>query len=164
MSFKRPKLNDARRAFKEVYGDVGKTVSGVGTKIGGKVNYNINVVPEGQGRFENACAIRLSYVLNKTGYKVPYISGQTVSGKSGEWYIYKVNTMISYLTKTFGEPDQTFKTPTALLLFKHKGILVFEVDGWSDATGHETIWDGVDCSDKCYFPLSKKAYIWTLKD
>ena len=151
-------------AFKEVYEDVGKTVSGVGTKIGGKVDYNINKVPKGKGRFENACAIRLSYVLNKTGTKIPYISGQTVSGKNGNWYIYKVKTIIAYLRKVFGEPDHTFKNPTAIQLSKHKGILVFEVDAWSDATGHATIWDGVNCSDKCYFPLSKKAYLWTLKD
>lgn len=29
----RPKLSDAKKAFKEVYGDVGKTVSGVGKKM-----------------------------------------------------------------------------------------------------------------------------------
>lgn len=164
MSSNRPKLAAAKTAFKEVYEDIGKTVSGVGTKIGGKVDYNINVVPKGKGRFENACAIRLSYVLNKTGTKIPYLSGQTVSGKNGGWYIYKVKTLISYLRKVFGEPDFTFANPTASTLAKHKGILVFEVDTWSDATGHATIWDGVACSDKCYFPQSKKAYIWTLKN
>lgn len=164
MTAKRPRLAAAKQAFKEVYEDVGKTVSGVGTKIGGKVDYNINVVPEGKGRFENACAIRLSYVLNKTNTKIPYIPGQTVSGSQGNWYIYKVSTMISFLRKTYGEPDHIFTKPTPLLLSKHKGILVFEVDAWSDATGHATIWDGVDCSDKCYFPLSKKAYLWTLKN
>ncbi|MFP6791216.1 MAG: hypothetical protein VB954_14640 [Thalassolituus sp.] len=63
---KRPNIEDAWKAFKEVYDDVGKTVSGVGTKIGGKVDYNINKIPQGQGRFENACAIRLSYVLNQS--------------------------------------------------------------------------------------------------
>lgn len=160
----RPKLDLAKKAFKEVYEDVGKTVSGVGSKIGGKVDYNINVVPQGQGRFENACAIRMSYVLNKTGFKIPYISGQTVSGQQGDWYIFKVKTLISYLSTTFGKPDHTFVDPTAAKLAKHKGILVFEVDQWTDATGHATIWDGAYCSDKCYFPQSKKAYIWILKN
>ncbi len=164
MSEKRPKLRAAKTAFKEVYDDVGKTVSGVGAKVGGKVDYNINVVPVGQGRFENACAIRLSYVLNKTGHKIPHIAGQTVSGGQGAWYIYKVKTMIMYLHKVFGNPDHTFVNPTANALAKHKGILVFEVDGWSDATGHATIWDGTNCSDACYFAKSKKAYLWTLND
>jgi hypothetical protein len=164
MSVARPKLQAAKMAFKEVYEDVEKTVSGVGTKIGGKVDYNINVVPEGKGRFENACAIRLSYVLNKTGNKIPYIAGQTVSGQDGDWYIYKVKTMIDYLKKIFGDPDHKFDKPTAFALAKHKGILVFEVEAWSDATGHATIWNGINCSDTCYFDLSKKAYLWTLKD
>lgn len=160
---KRPTLHKAKLAFKEVYEDVGKTVSGVGTKIGGKVDYNINVVPVGQGRFENACAIRLSYVLNKTGHKIPYISGQTVSGKYGDWYIFKVTTMIAYLKKTFGKPDYDFTEPDPSQLVKYKGILVFEVDAWSDATGHATIWDGAHCSNKCYFPIAKRAYLWELK-
>lgn len=164
MTSKRPTLRSAKLAFKEVYEDVGKTVSGVGTKIGGKVDYNINTVPEGKGRFENACAIRLSYVLNKTGHKIPYLAGQTVSGRQGDWYIYKVKTMINYLRKVFGEPDYKFSSPTSIMFSKHRGILVFEVDSWSDATGHATIWDGVNCSDKCYFPLAREAYLWALKE
>lgn len=164
MRNKRPKLSAAKAAFREVFDDVGKTVSGVGTKIGGKVNYNINVIPEGKGRFENACAIRLSYVLNRTANKVPYISGQTVSGKDGNWHIFKVKTLIVYLKKIYGEPDKTIDNPTIAKFSSYKGILVFEVDEWVDASGHATIWDGAHCSDKCYFPISKRAYIWTLKN
>lgn len=160
----RPKLSSAKKSFKEVYGDIGKSVSAVGSKIGGKVDYNINVVPVGKGRFENACAIRLSYVLNNNGVKIPFINGQTVSGKDGNWYIYKVTTIIKFMKMKFGEPDVTFKNPNEVLLSKHKGILVFEVDAWRDATGHATIWDGAHCSDKCYFPLAQKAYLWKLKN
>lgn len=164
MSAKRPKFMDAKVAFRAVYEDVGKTVFLGGTKIGGKVDYSINKVPEGQGRFENACAIRLSYVLNQTGFKIPYIAGQTVSGANGSWYIYKVRTMIAYLHKVFGPPEHTFTNPSAYALAKHKGILVVGVDGWSDASGHATIWNGVSCSDSCYFAQSKKAYLWMLKE
>ncbi len=164
MSEARPKLGDALGAFREVYEDVGKTVSGVGTKIGGRVNHNINNVPVGKGKFENACAIRMSYVLNKTGSTVPFIRGQTVSGGNGKWYIFRVNTLIKYLRKTFGEPDHVFEPPTKSVISKYKGILVFEVDSWSDASGHATIWDGNICSDKCYFPISKKAFLWKLKN
>lgn len=128
------------------------------------MDYNINVVPVGQGRFENACAIRLSYVLNKTAKKIPYISGQTVSGKDGSWYIFKVKTMISYLKKEYGPPDHVIDNPTTSKFANYKGIMVFDVEIWSDASGHATIWDGAHCTDKCYFPESKKAYIWLLKD
>ncbi|MCP3849934.1 MAG: hypothetical protein GY694_06815 [Gammaproteobacteria bacterium] len=51
-----------------------------------------------------------------------------------------------------------------VLFSKHKGFLVFEVDQWRDATGHATIWDGAHCSDKCYFPIAQKAYLWILKN
>lgn len=73
----RPKLYQALNSFKEV----NKGASDVGMLIGGKVNFNLNTLTPAQGRFENACAIRMSYVLNKTGTKIPYISGQTISGK-----------------------------------------------------------------------------------
>ena len=98
---KRPKLFQAIHAFN----DVNKSVSEVGSFIGGKVDYNINTLTKAEGRFENACAIRISYVLNKNGIKIPSISGQTVSGKNGNWYIYRVKTLIQYLKKIFGEPD-----------------------------------------------------------
>lgn len=160
----RPKLSLAKAAFKEVYDDIGKSVSAVGTKIGGKIDYNINTVPAGQGRFENACAIRLSYVINKCSHKIPYIAGQVSSGQQGNWYIFRVKTMIQYLEKAFGKADHSFDNPTAQDLSTHKGILVFEVDSWSDASGHATIWDGLHCSDKCYFPISQKAHLWTLKN
>ncbi|WP_082674149.1 type VI secretion system amidase effector protein Tae4 [Thiohalocapsa sp. ML1] len=164
MSDDRPKLAEALAAFRAVYEDAGKTVSGVGTVIGGNVNHNINVVPVGRGRFENACAIRMSYVLNETGFKIPYTSRQTVSGAKGNWYFFRVTALISYLQQTFGGPDHTFSDPTPAMLSSHKGILVFEVDTWNDATGHATLWDGAVCSDQCYFPLSKKAYLWKLTD
>jgi hypothetical protein len=154
----RPKLSIALREFRNI--NIG--VSDVGTLIGGKVNYNINVLTKVQGQFENACAIRMSYVLNNTGFKIPYIPNQTVSGKNGNWYIYKVKTIIKYLEKIFGKPDHTITNPTSSKISSYKGIIVFEVDEWSNASGHVTIWDGVDCSDACYFTQSKKAYIWEL--
>lgn len=46
--------------------------------------------------------------------------------------------------------------------FGLKGILVFGVQ-WSDASGHATLWDGIRCSDHCYFPVAMEASIWFLK-
>ncbi|WP_226702028.1 T6SS effector amidase Tae4 family protein [Microbulbifer elongatus] len=59
--------------------------------------------------------------------------------------------------------SQTHKKPKEISFTDKKGILVFEVDQWSDASGHATVWNGNACSDKCYFPISKKAYLWELK-
>ena len=164
MSMERPSLSKSKQAFKQVYDDIGKTVSAVGKLIGGKVDYNINNLTPAQGQFQNACAIRMSYVLNKTGIKIPHKPGKTVSGGKGHWYLYKVKDLITYLKEIFGDPDQVIHMPTLSKVAAYKGIMVFEVDGWDDATGHATIWDGVGCSDKCYFTQSKKAYIWTLKN
>lgn len=162
MEMERPKLLKARHLFKKVYDDVGQSVSAVGTLIGGKVDYNINRLTPAQGQFRNACAIRMSYVLNNAGLKIPKMSGKTVSGKEGDWYLYKVKDLVSFMRKSFGEPDEIINIPTKSKLIPYKGIVVFEVDQWDDATGHATIWDGVSCSDKCYFTESKKAYIWNL--
>lgn len=164
MDTSRPKLQKTRLAFRKVYDDIGKSVSAVGTLIGGKVNYNINNLTPAQGQFQNACAIRMSYALNQSGIKIPHLPGKTVSGKGGDWYLYKVVDLIDFLKKRFGEPDVIFTTPTIGKLLPYKGIVVFEVDQWDDATGHATVWDGVTCSDKCYFEQSKKAYLWELKN
>ncbi|MCW8935782.1 MAG: type VI secretion system amidase effector protein Tae4 [Gammaproteobacteria bacterium] len=159
----RPKLNLTLKAFKEVYNTTVKDVPAVGTFIGGNVNHNINNLTPAEGKFENACAIRMSYALNKAGSKVPFIRGKTVSGKNGNWYIYTVETLKQHLIDTFGEADVSVTTPKPLDFKNKKGILIFDVN-WQDATGHATIWDGVNCSDKCYFPKASKAYLWELKD
>lgn len=46
--------------MKVAFAKVNRDVSEVGTIIDGKVNHNINVLAPAQGRFENACAIRMS--------------------------------------------------------------------------------------------------------
>jgi Type VI secretion system (T6SS), amidase effector protein 4 len=87
-----------------------------------------------------------------------------VSGNDGKWYIYRVKEMIRYLEDNFGEPDVTVvNEPFQDKLKSKKGIIVFEVDAWNDASGHATLWDGITCADKCYFPLSKKVMLWELK-
>ncbi len=82
----RPSFNEAWSAF----GKVNFPVADVGRIIGGNVGQNIS-----GGYFENACPIRMSYVLNATGFPIsrssPYA---TVSGSDKKFYIYRVNDMI----------------------------------------------------------------------
>ncbi len=136
MNSKRPKLNEAVRYFRHVYDDVGGSVSAAGKYVGGKVDYNVNKLTVKQGKFENLCAIRLSYVLNNTGFKISKMGSKTVSGENGNWYLYRVEDMIKHLTKLFGKPDMSFVAPTPEKLAGNKGIIVFEVDGWINALGH----------------------------
>nr|WP_217496994.1 T6SS effector amidase Tae4 family protein [Pseudoduganella umbonata] len=50
-----------------------------------------------------------------------------------------------------------------------KGVILFEVSGWSDAQGHATLFDGRSCYDHCYFnePEAKfrtdRANFWRLR-
>jgi hypothetical protein len=48
--------------------------------VGGYVEKNINN-PEPYQRWTNTCAVRMSYILNHTGFIIPKILGQTVSGR-----------------------------------------------------------------------------------
>ncbi|MGR5150203.1 T6SS effector amidase Tae4 family protein [Photobacterium alginatilyticum] len=68
------------------------------------------------------------------------------------------------LYDSFGAPEVVIDSPHTDKLSEYKGILVVDVDVWSDASGHATIWTGSRCTDSCYFPLANKAYLWQLKD
>lgn len=80
----RPSFKKAWAAFLAVR----LPVSDVGKKIGGFVQKNIDMP---FGGFENACPIRMSYVLNKTGFPVKKDPKYpSVSGADHKQYIYRV--------------------------------------------------------------------------
>ena len=65
-------------------------------------------------------------------------------------------TILTFLNTTFGAADVTSG------FAGKKGIIVFNVSRWSDATGHITLYDGNICSDRCYFTESDSEQLWTL--
>ncbi len=146
------------------FSEVNISVAEVGKKIGGNVGTNISLGEQDptQG-FTNACAIRMSYTLNYSSSKVERGPWKTVSGGDKNWYIFRVRDLIIYLHEKYGKPDKTIKNPTVKDFQGVNGILVFTVNGWSDASGHATLWNGTTCSDHCYFPVSSEASIWLLK-
>ena len=89
----------------------------------------------------------------------------TSSGEGGDWYIFRVSYLLKLLRSKFGPPDvvESRITMSDFSKKKEKGILVFDVALWRDATGHVTLWDGHSCSDKCYFPESHALSLWRLK-
>jgi hypothetical protein len=162
---KRPLFNSAWIAFSQVHTDI----LGVGKIIGGKVQHNIEMGTA--GGFENACPIRMSYVLNQTGFPISKSHHYAmVSGGDHRRYIYRVTDMIRYLTKHFGKPDKLKTAPLNSADFANmKGIVVFTGHGSDNASGHITLWDGNVCSDACHFyPSSdshlipESAMIWVL--
>jgi hypothetical protein len=167
----RPSFGAAWNTFSRV----SVSVPEVGRIIGGKVNYNINEIPAGhEGRWTNACAIRMSYVLNKTGFPVRRGNYLTSSGADGMWYIPRVNDIMTHLRNVFGAPDivagHTGQSPAPDDFKGMKGILVVTGDGWGDADGHATLWNGSMCSDSCHLAgdpsngtfIPHKAELWIL--
>lgn len=103
------------------------------------------------------------YALNYSG--IPIIPGpwKTVSGEDKKLYIYQVSGLKQFLLFTFGNANEVIKNPKPTDLHNVKGILIFTVTVWLDASGHATLWDGRSCSDHCYFPIASEASIWSLK-
>jgi hypothetical protein len=139
----------------------------VGDAIGGAVKKNIDmgiediqnspgsfpVAPEG---FTNACATRLSYVLNRAGSRIPKSKlWNSVTGADHGNYIYRlIPDMETYLLHALGKPDLKMGPDARLDNFKgKKGILFFRIVGFKDAGGHVTLWDGHKAIDEDYFFL-----------
>ena len=109
----RPDFDDALIGYERVAGY--GSLRGVGEVIGGKVQYNFE-----HGIFENGCAIRAIYaafnspeVRSQVACKIPafkstngkVLRGETVTGGDGLQYIYRVDTLVKFLTEVWGPPD-----------------------------------------------------------
>ena len=96
--------------------------------------------------WENSCAIRMSKALNYSGVSLPNAPsrGGTIIGKDKYKYWISVEDLKKYLYELFNKPDIEEKAgPNAVDKFNNKkGIIVFEVSGWGNASGHFTLWDG----------------------
>ncbi len=143
-----------------------KEAGAVFTSIGGKVELNYDL-----GVFNNACATRVSKALNGCGgaHRIPYIKAigpngklepQVSSGKNKNWYIFRVKVLVKHLTLKYGTPEEYSRTEYKAKLKDRKGVIVFEVSGWSDATGHADLWDGNKCLWKGYGGVSNKILFW----
>ncbi|WP_218964647.1 type VI secretion system amidase effector protein Tae4 [Snodgrassella alvi] len=127
--------------------------------IGGLVAYNINH-PDPKLRWNNTCAVRMSYILNHSGFRIPFIPKQTVSGGDKKFkYFYRVNHLINFLYVQWDKPEIVRYPPSGGgTLIGKKGIILFEVSGWSDAKGHATLFNGYKCYDSCYFNEPESTY------
>ena len=162
---RRPTFQAAWAAATRIYDpkDPGGAVKRI---IGGKVA--ANVAPE--GTWTNFCAVRMSYILNQTRVRIPFTTGKTVSGANRDWYFHYVRDVITFLKGTWGNPDITAPYPPdgGGSLQGQQGLVLFEIDGWQDAVGHATLWNGRSCYDHCYFDeagadyTSRAANFWKL--
>mgnify|MGYP001336248637 CR=1 FL=1 len=128
------------------------TAEDVKKQIGGKVD---------AAWINNTCAIRMSRVMNYAGFPISYQKGKTISGADKMWYYFRIKDLKPFIESQLGAPDYTFAPPYDMSeLSSIRGIILFDVKVWSDATGHFTLWNGTACADKCYFDEASKVYIW----
>ena len=170
MNTARPLFDVVWAASRRIY-DPANPGAKVAKVIGGKVAYNIITIPPPY-RWENTCAVRMSYILNQSGILIPHVLGKTVSGSDNRWYFHYVKDVIIFLYQIWGKPDLVVPYPPSgggSGLLGKKGVVIFEVSGWNDAVGHATLWDGVLCYDHCYFNEPGAPYktdhanFWSLK-
>jgi len=120
---------------------------GIWSEIGGNVERN-GTLPFDEGRWINACTMRMSHMLNKAGHKIPDLEEKTVSGGNGDQYIFRLTDMEDYIVKTFGPPDIniTDGTGNSWDLPDKPGIVMLDLPD-SGYTGHISIWNGAGTVD-----------------
>ena len=158
---KRPSFSKAIDAFAKV-----QLIEQLKEVAGGKLKQNFD-----SGSFINACASRISYVLQQNGFKIPAIPGQTVSGQKGEQYIFRLTTLEKFMRKTFGPPDCEWRKDTVIgnsnnemctNLSGKKGILIrrWKSGPHTTCTGHAEVLNGGVWSS---YPPSDGVF-WELPD
>lgn len=153
----RPSFIAAWAASMRIYDPV-DSASKVARVIGGNVAANVNNRDLKQ-RWLNTCAVRMSYILNESGLKIPHITGQTVSGADKHWYFFRVKNLIGFLEQRWGKAAViNYPVSGDGALAGKKGVILFEVTGWSDAQGHATLFNGSSCYDHCYFNEPEARY------
>ncbi len=96
----------------------------------------------------NSCVMRMSKAFNYAGktHEIPESRKGllTVKGADGKNYAIRVIEFIHYLHIHYRIPDLV-KTGSAMKpesFSGKKGIIAWLIDGWQDARGHFTLWDG----------------------
>lgn len=139
------------------------TADEVKARIGGAVN---------AAWITNTCVVRLSRSLNYAGFPLPvrHPTLATLKGGDDKRYGFRVRELKAYLRAVYGPPDVTHAyegdgggdVPVEIL--KKKGIICFDVTGWSDASGHFDLWDGTACRNHAYFELASRVHLWLVSD
>lgn len=111
----------------------------------------------------NTCVMRMSQAFNYAGpnFAIPNnpkapVSLYTMKGKDGKNYALRVAEFVRYLRARYGSPSisKQYSPVSKATGYKQAvsesitpflgktGIIAWHVQGWSDATGHFTLWDG----------------------
>ena len=133
-----------------------KSVQDVGRIIGGMVKVNID-----SGDFINACALRLSYALNKAGIKISSNDGKVSSGADGKKYLYRMNDVEKLVKNNLYFTETPSGTTSSDFKGKH-GIIVFRGCSWQEAAGHIDLYNGTTVEDHDYSTDCGKITLYVL--
>ena len=126
------------------------TSSSAKAKIGGNVNMSW---------VTNTCVIRVSYCFNKCGQPIPngFPGLSTARGGDGKRYAYRVREFKVFLERKYKRADVSGDQNAVA---GKRGLIMFDVSGWSDATGHFDLWNGSSCRHQAYFDRASMVYLW----
>ena len=109
----------------------------------------------------NTCVVRVSYCFNKCGAPIP--KGEpglsTTYGKGGARYAFRVTEFKRYLEGRYKRADVQGSGRGDVA--GKQGVIMFDVDGWNDATGHFDLWNGSECAGSEYFAKAHAVYLWS---
>ena len=91
----KPNFTDSWVASQQIYSP-SDSAKKVAEMVGGRVADHIN---DKQNPWKNTCAVRMSYILNKSGLMIPSDPAKTKKGKDGMNYFFRVKDLISFLKK-----------------------------------------------------------------
>ena len=120
--------------------------------------------------FANACALRVSYALNKSGVDIP-AGKKTFKGEDKKNYFLGAIHLHNWMKSYFGDPDITAIKNFESELQGNKGIytMIPKKPGKFGASGHATLFDGSECIggiDHCYLTAEggvEEIHLWILK-
>ncbi|MFT3771840.1 MAG: T6SS effector amidase Tae4 family protein [Minicystis sp.] len=119
----------------------------------------------------NTCVIRVSRSFNYAGFPLPvkYPGFTTLKGADGLRYGLRVREFKAYLRAEYGPPQVSYTYPgqsgeVPAVIMGRRGILCFDVSGWSDATGHFNLWNGERCINHGYFDRASAVHLWEVSE
>ncbi|TLD86588.1 hypothetical protein LS69_006200 [Helicobacter sp. MIT 05-5294] len=151
----------------------------------------------GLSGYQNSCALQISYALNESQMFIEQYLSRKVEkqpqgiednsialGDDGHNYIIKVKTLIQFfqLKEVWGDADEPYNPKimqteqdninfynNEFSKFNKNGVVAMMISGWSNATGHITLWDGEEkefLDNSNYLIQSncivKELYFWEL--
>ena len=129
--------------------------TGSSTAVKKKIGGNVDA-----GYIANTCVIRVSYCFNACREPIPGSFGGllTVRGGDGKRYALRVKEFKEFLQSKYRPADIHGKDRSSVE--GKTGLIMFDVTGWSDATGHFDLWDGSACRGSDYFDKASDVYLW----